>query len=240
MCEQCDAGMEPTNTPTQSTFDGDTVKVCTGCGDALTYKYERYNGTLCRVCRADTEDEVTCDGCDETYLEGDVYEQSMYFDPWQVEEQSTGIRYCQSCIDRGSDRDEGIFYCEECNRDISDSNGRMYYYRILNECEQVCLRCIETDLKAGGVAALNDEDLLDKIFAGESLFGMFFNVGELEAEGWVPVEPFNDVRVTSGKDIGPACRKLFDAEQPFIIGYERMSIMGDEGYVTLFTKPSKV
>ena len=225
-------------TPTQLTLAGDTVTVCTRCGLPLSEgTYARYSGDLCRPCRTEDEEPRTCDTCDTEMLEGDLYEESYFFDPWADEESDTGMAYCQKCIDSGG-FDEGTFWCDGCSRQISDSNGRMYYYRILNECEQVCLRCIETDLLEGGIAALNDEDILDSVIRDGKPWGMFFNRGQLEAAGWEVVPDWDNTRFDESfaEDLANTCRALYEADKPFIIEYESLSISGDEGYITVRTK----
>lgn len=223
----------------QLTFSGDAVATCNRCGIPTNYKYERYDGEQCRTCRAEDEDAVVCDACETEFLEGDVYPESYYFTPFDSEESDTGSHYCQSCLDHGdNDPDGQVFYCDGCSRNIASDNGRMSYYRILNECEQVCLRCITEDLKAGGVAGLNDDDLLADVLAGRKLFAVFFNVGELEAEGWQAVDGWHEtcINATDLTGVAAAIRTIHEAGDLFIVEIERMSIIGDEGYITIRRK----
>ena len=93
-------------------------------------------------------------------------------------------------------------------------------------------------MKRGGIAAINDNDTLEGVFAGK-LFGMFFNVGELENEGWTPDSLYHDYMVSGERDalkLGARAHGWHKSGRFIIIGYERLSIMGGEGYVTLYTK----
>ena len=226
---------------TQATPTNEQVRVCHGCGiprnESEPY-YERLNAR-CVPCRLLAEEEQEhCDGCDEDAF--DTYSESMFFSPFDDEEQDTGFTFCMPCLDGGRDDPDGErFNCDGCNRDIASTNGRMTHYRILNECEMVCLKCIEEGLKSGGVAAVGDDDLLADIFNGHKLFGMFFNVGELEDEGWTADPDFHNAVVGDGETmaaLGERCRWHHEAGRPFIVEYESLSIIGDEGYITLRVK----
>lgn len=222
----------------QLTFGGDSVEVCTRCGLPRIQEYGQYDGTHCRTCRADDEETKACDGCNEDTLTGDLYIERIFMSPWDEEPAPTGFEWCQRCIDRGLDRDD-VFYCDGCSRDISESHGIHLYYRDIDDSERVCLRCIQGDLEAGGVAAISDRTLR-RVFAGH-MFGMFFNVGELEEKGWRAVPFFND-RMVSGADdgrlFGRMAKRLHEHGHAFIIGYERLSTMGGEGFITLYWNPA--
>ncbi len=228
----------------QLALNGTEVRVCTGCGlardEAVEGYYPRQN-ERCAACRIrDGEELYECDGCGEDTLDGDLYTEAFYFSPFDDEERESGFRFCYPCIDQGNDNVDGTeFYCDGCERKIASDNGRMLYYRILNDCEQVCLKCIEEDLKAGGIAAIDDDAILERLFAGDNLFGMFFNVGELEAEGWTPDPLYHDYRCGGGEEtvkLGARAHGWHKAGRLIIVGYESLSIIGGVGYVTLFTK----
>lgn len=227
----------------QLATDGTEVKVCTDCGMARSEGEGFYplQNERCAECRIQSGEELAeCDGCETEDFTADMYEEAFFLSPFDEEESKTGFTYCRSCLDQGEDNVDGTqFYCDGCYRDIASDNGHMTHYRILNECETVCLQCIETDLKAGGVAAIGDDDLLDRMFAGQSTFGMFFDVGELEAEGWTPDPLYTDYHIDGGLSLlklGARAHGWHKSGRAFIIGYERLSIMGDKGCVTLFTK----
>lgn len=224
----------------QLTLEGEKQATCIGCGcarpDCATDAYPNISLDRCSACRvAYGEDTEDCDGCGEATLENDLNEQFFYMSPFDDEESGTGLKYCPSCWEQGESLDEGTFYCDRCERQIADSNGHMTYYRLIDECEQVCLRCVEDVLRSHGIAGFEHE--LQELFEHGRLFGMFFNVGELEADGWE--HELSNVCVGSTDEAMVIARKaqeLHEDGRRIIIGYERLSIVGDEGYVTLFSK----
>lgn len=230
----------------QLTLQGDKVMTCKSCGlarpDRATATYTNITNPHCTSCREE-KGEVweDCYICQESCLEGDLIAERYHFTPWDEEETESGFKYCLPCGDEGKGFDyDDVFWCDQCERPIALDNGRMCYYRILNECEQVCLRCIEETLKAEGIAGIEDGDRLERVFAGKP-FGMFFNVGELEAEGWEPDPLYQDYLLDENTaiKIGARAHGWHKAGRLIIIGYERLSIVGDEGYVTLYTKEAK-
>ena len=230
---------------TQLAINGQEVVVCKGCGtprDEATEGYYALQNERCFSCRIDVGEELReCDACEEDILAGDLHEEWFYHSPFDDEEKRSGFSYCMSCLDQGSNDPDGeLFRCDGCEREIASDNGRMLHYRILNECELVCLKCLEDDLKAGGIAAIDDDGLLERVFAGDSLFGMFFDVGELEAEGWTVDPDYDDALMSSERapTLGARCREHHENGLAFIIGYESLGLVGGEGYVTLYTKES--
>lgn len=132
------------------------------------------------------------------------------------------------------------FTCEGCYRDVivrNPRNGWHNYSRIVNECEEWCLRCVEEVLKQEGIAGFEVE--LEGLFERGRLFGMFFSVGELEGEGWEPEPGFHDAHITTEEqamDLAARGQALHQRRRRIIIAYESMAIGGLEGYVTLFSK----
>ena len=225
----------------QMNSDGEEVSVCLGCGlpDQID-PYLRSQPTKCNDCRLrEGEEREECTSCEDDTFIADLFVEELFLSPFDDEPTVTGFKYCTPCLDQGNDNIDGTqFYCDGCSREILSDNGRMVHYRILNECEQICIKCISEDLLAGGIAALNDDGLLDGMFDRGQIFGMFFNVGELEGEGWTPDPDFHDYRVEapSADALGARAQEHHEAGRLIIIEYERLSIIGDEGYVTLYTK----
>ena len=225
----------------QLTTAGEEVSVCQGCGIAdLIPKFLRSQPTMCNDCRRQGgEEQEECTGCEADTFTADLYEEALFFSPFDDEATDTGFKYCQECTDTGKDNEDGTqFYCDGCSREILSDNGRLIHYRLINECEQICIKCVGEALKAGGMAALNDEDMLGGLFNRGQIFGMFFNVGELTSEGWTADPDFHDYRVEAphADELGARAKEHHEAGRLIIIEYERLSIMGDEGYVTLYTK----
>ena len=145
---------------------------------------------------------------------------------------------CTEAIESDGLTDFHYFLCEACDRTVivrCPQNGWNGYVRIINECEQWCLACVEATLKKEGIAGFPDE--LEELLNYGRLFGMFFNVSELEGEGWVATEYRTFVSgEESAMQIAKEASKLHDQGQLIVIGYESLAITGSEGYVTLFSK----
>lgn len=212
----------------QLTLTGELMPTCAGCG--LPCGEPR-----CDACRVVAGEELEeCGGCQTPTLADDLYGQCYYLGPFEDEETESAFKLCQDCREGADDLDEDLFECDGCFRTITDSRGHHMHYRD-TEAGRFCLRCVEETLKAEGLAGF--EDKLEGLFAGNSLFGMFFNVGELEAEGWVAASGYSDRRIGEQADalaLGAVARALHEAGERIIVGYERLSIVGDEGYVTLY------
>ncbi len=213
------------------------VTICDKCGIPKPGN-AGYYWHMCDNCRErDGQELVDCDGgCDTKNWSEDMYVDSYFFTPWDDEPTETGFTFCQECIDSGYQDGSDQFYCDWCSRDIAESNGYHSYYRLIQEGSMVCLKCIEDELKVKGVAAFEEE--FELIIKGESMFGMFFNSGELEGEGWQAAEGFDNIRIDGenrGK-VGDMVKSLNDEGRLAIIAYESLSIIGDEGYITVFSK----
>ncbi len=145
---------------------------------------------------------------------------------------------CLWAIDSGHLTDFHYFDCDACNRMVivrCPQNGWQSYSRIVNDCEQWCLACVESTLKEEGIAGFPGE--LEELCESGHLFGMFFNVNELENEGWLATEyrTFID-REESAMRLATEAKRLHEQGRLIIIGYESLAIGGSEGYVTLFSK----
>jgi hypothetical protein len=86
--------------------------------------------------------------------------------------------YYESCSEVLKDTswaDFRYFTCERCYRTICEqnkSNGWHIHYRIVNECEQICLKCYEDEILENGISRESVEN--------RELSGMFFNSGDLK------------------------------------------------------------
>lgn len=131
--------------------------------------------------------------------------------------------------------DFAFFACEVCYRLVCEqnpSNGWMVQYRIVNECEQICLRCYEEDMLQNGQP--------DSDFDGGSIHGgMFFNYGnhELDDAGY---ECLLDHKfIGGGLDAGrfnQQARDYIEQGYQLVTAFERMAIGGLEGTVSLYGK----
>ena len=138
-------------------------------------------------------------------------------------------------------KDFRYFTCECCNRTICEqnpSNGWHVQYRIVNECEQICLKCYEEDLFKNGVD-------LDEVLEKETIPGMFFNTSDLEREGFSILKGMDGVMVGSGysnysdpKNFFNKIRGMYEElkDKIVIFEYDTMAIGGMGGYVTVYCK----
>lgn len=177
----------------------------------------------------------------------------VYDSPWQVE--PTIIYACVNpsseyhggamdvigrfgaCVDLLTDTswaDFRYFTCEWCERMVISqcpSNGYHSYVRIVNECEQVCLKCYEE--------RMFDEGLPREDFEAGKIPGMFCDRSELEKHGFETVDGFETARIASTEDADRFCARamaLIDTGHVVAVDYESMGIGGSEGYVSLYAK----
>ena len=144
---------------------------------------------------------------------------------------------CAEATESPDITDFHYFMCDACYRQVivrCPSNGWHTYSRIINDCDQWCLRCVEDTLKTEGIAGFEAE--LEELFEQGRLFGMFFNVGELEAEGWTPERHAFIDSEDGAKELAGQARLLHEQGRRIIIGYEALAIGNSEGHVTLFSK----
>ena len=145
---------------------------------------------------------------------------------------------CMEAIESGHVTDFHYFTCEACYRQVivrCPRNGWHGYSRMINECEQWCLRCVEETLMDEGLAGFPFE--LEELFESGRLFGMFFNVGQLEERGWTGHGYMTFVNgEESAMALAAEAKRLHGEGLLITIGYESLAIGGSEGHVTLFSK----
>lgn len=178
----------------------------------------------------------------------------VYDDPWDTtptiiwthtsERRPTLYNIAETCteaIESPHLTDFHYFGCENCGRIVivrCPSNGWHSYQRIIDDCEEWCLACVESTLRAEGIAGFPSE--LKGVLEEGHLFGMFFNVGELEDEGWLATDYRTFINgEESAKLLAIEAKRLHEQGRLIIIGYESLAIGGSEGYITLFSKEAK-
>jgi len=144
------------------------------------------------------------------------------------------LQSCEELLTDHSWADFRYFTCYSCDRMICEQapeNGWHSQYRMVDDEFQICLKCYQEQLFSEGVSREQFEDGV--------LPGMFFDSGEVRAEGFEEVIGFDYVRVAGKQDAYRVCNKgieLIDAGHVVLVEYERMAIGGLEGYVTLWSK----
>lgn len=132
--------------------------------------------------------------------------------------------------------DEQYFTCEDCYRTIATMAGRNNQYRVVDDSSMVCLRCYEQDILENGIPREKFEE--------KRISGMFFSGDNNEplAAGYEINPKFSNAFIQSQDSIDRYCAtalKFIDRGYRVVTGYERLSIVGDEGYVTMFVKREK-
>jgi len=177
-------------------------------------------------------------------FEEDMILRDMWSRPFDSapEETNFSCYHAYDCMIGGVySKDFRYFTCECCNRTICEqnpSNGWHVQYRIVNECEQICLKCYEEDLFKNGVD-------LDEVLEKETIPGMFFNTSDLEREGFSILKGMDGVMVGSGysnysdpKNFFNKIRGMYEElkDKIVIFEYDTMAIGGMGGYVTVYCK----
>ena len=142
--------------------------------------------------------------------------------------------YHDKCRDMAA---EGRMTCDKCHRTILDGSGHTSYFRILGECEPVCLRCYEQLLHEG----LLDVAYWQGLAEGQhgEVWGMFFNDGELAAKGYTAGDDFFLKRDECIAKLGKAGLKLAEQGYVVITEYTGLALGGGEGFVKLHYKYKK-
>lgn len=189
---------------------------------------------------------VTCHECGETKDVRAMYAVEIYWHPYDTSPETIYVckkatafrkdaRYkwmesCEELLTDTSWADYRFFYCDGCNRMVcsqAPENGWHSQCRIVNECEQVCLKCYEEMLLEEGSPREDFED--------GKLPGMFFNAGDLVDWECVVDDAYIRGREDARKVCDVAIAKIDDGYK-CLVDYERMAIGGLEGYVSLYAK----
>jgi hypothetical protein len=199
--------------------------------ETLMERAERIHGYL--LDRADRLG-VECESCFGRSARGS-FTRHVFETPW--DEKETEKHFCsEECeTDYLHGGDFSYFTCGECEREIRGQNPRNGWHVQHRDYdgETVCLRCYEGLILENGM----ERGKLEKGL----IPGMFFswdNSEPLDA-GYRQVPGFTGFFVRTERDAGRVIKKalaLMDRGEKVVIGYERLAIGGDEGYVTLFEK----
>lgn len=192
-----------------------------------------------------------CRECGTRRLKSNMYKLELYDTPFddipriayvcketpKAIKKGLGRSWMESCEELLTDTswaDFRFFECANCLRMICEQNPRNGWHtqsRWIDD-EQICLKCYEQSLLENGVP-------LESLENG-ALPGMFLNDNELRDAGFVLM--LDDYKVSGKKDAEIVCNRgiqWINEGKIVIVNYERMSIMGDEGYVSLWTKTKK-
>lgn len=192
-----------------------------------------------------------CHECGTRRLKSNMYKLELYNTPFddtpytayvcketpQTVKKGLGRSWMESCEELLTDTswaDFRFFECADCRRTICEQNPRNGWHTQSRwiEDEQICLRCYEQHLLENGVS-------LESLENG-TLPGMFLNDNELRDAGFVLM--LDNYKVSGKKNAEIVCNRgiqWIKEGKIVIVNYERMSIIGDEGYISLWTKTKK-
>ena len=162
------------------------------------------------------------------------YLQKLYETPW--EEEGDQHWFCsEECTAAYLLLYEECGSCERVIRDVHPRSLRQSQFRDHVRYGGMCLQCYEGEILTNGQPR---ED-----FEGDTIRGgMFFSWCNPEPRQarFSPVDGFADYYVSDRLVVrlyNSRARRLIDTEHHVVTGYERLSILGDEGYVTMFSRP---
>ena len=153
--------------------------------------------------------------------------------PWNEPEDRYFVNYeaYDAYCGRIYSKDFAYFECEGCGRVICEqnpSNGWHVQYRMVSDCELICLRCYEKMILADGI----DIDWLD-----HDIPGMFMDTNKIEEAGWTKYESYF-INGSNQEEFKNECRELYHNQYKYIlIEYDSLGLGGGEGHVTVWTKP---
>lgn len=209
--------------------------------EALNKRYP-----MCHLSESDVEFH-DCDNCDGVFAlpteselraqhienQGIVLEVFEHYDSAFDDEPTVdNRRFCtRECLSNteGYDR-EHYFTCDWCYRTVALSVGHNRHYRHVDG-EIVCLKCYREDILSNGMPR--------EEFENNHIAGMFFSGDNAEPlKAGYQIAQYN-VFVRDSSSIKAYCEaalKHIEQGCKVVTGYESLSIVGNEGYITMFVK----
>ena len=170
-----------------------------------------------------------CELCLEILGEEDnIVKEIQYRDPY--DEEGREIELHEGCQELWEEEQQ--FWCNYCCRFLPEDDGGMKYYRIVEVGEGVgemkCLKCYEEDILENGMS--------EKEFKKGTIPGMFGL--DVESYGYMSVKDYNNILVNRKKveDLSNKALELMDEGYKVVCVYESLSVIGEEGYVSLYVK----
>jgi hypothetical protein len=141
---------------------------------------------------------------------------------------------CASVLNDHGWADFRYFDCVECKRTICEQNPKNGWHQQFKRTtleEYICLRCYTEDILEHGI----HENLIANRGVGA---GVFFNHGNPEVikAGYELLFDFIKVAGTNAEEIKQLCLKNIHEGFKIVICIERLSTMGDEGWVSVYRK----
>jgi hypothetical protein len=141
----------------------------------------------------------------------------------------------------------GFRFCEGCDRWICERNRYNGYQGWFKDAPtydddeyegQICVACYQSSVLTNGLprSAFEPDAKGQFVMAGD-----FFDADDLEKAGYAEVPDFHRVKIT-GATAEQYCRhaqSLLDDGARVITTYRSLSILGDEGYVSMWSTKRK-
>lgn len=144
---------------------------------------------------------------------------------------------CDELLEDHSFADFRFFECCSCLREICEQNpacGHQVQYRTTEDGSLICLQCYMAEIMEFGIPREKFEE--------EQISGMFLIDREMKEAGFEKVDQFSNFMINSKMRAEAYCKhalKRIDAGYRIVTSYERLSIMGDEGEVTMWIKKNE-
>jgi len=159
--------------------------------------------------------------------------QAEFFDNPHSDKSVTGY-LCDDCVSGSSYLVEfGYDPCESCDRYICKRNPRNGYQTWFRQ--GVCCACYQDEMLERG------QPLSDLEGVSSGVKGDFYDDCDLIKAGYSVVAPYSNFKVT-GAGQAQAYRQIawsfMRTGDAIVTQYRRLSILGDEGYVTMWRRPA--
>ena len=173
-----------------------------------------------------------CSFCGEKESIEEFSKCGQYNSPWDKEPSENA--YCsEECLQNSENSyysDYSYQYCEHCGKNIivrCPSNGwREYFHYENGEC--FCVKCYQDFILENGIDS--------EKFEGGKIAGDFFDDEDLKKAGYKQESEFFISGSNSIKEYCALALKFIKAGFKVVTNYERLSIIGDEGSITLWLK----
>lgn len=193
-----------------------------------------------------------------------AYGVELFDTPWEETTELTyfGNAYLADCY-RGEiySKDFAYFTCDCCGRIICQQNPRNGWHvqmRVMNDCETLCLKCVEELTLSEGITAeecgmrtgkttaagiIDGEVYIDgTVYRPKSSIGakaMFHSHSELRDAGFTEGHSFYVTDEASARRVNYYMLERIAAGSTVLVDLDRMAIGGLEGYVTVWTRPGE-
>jgi len=183
----------------------------------------------------DQKEHVTCFVCEEQVEKNATDTETVYDSPWS---DSRDVSLCEECHLNDDNSEFSYWECNVCNRKICQrnlGNGYQSWFKHSPDDELICCACYQEDRLKNGQA---EDDFLPDHTGCHHIQGDFYDDGDLEKAGFAKHSDWRHKKVSQrlAADYCNAAYQMIQNDHKVITQYRNLSIFGDEGYVTMWTK----